>query len=197
MIILRLFAEFFLIGLLAFGGGMATLPFLQDLSVRTGWYTAAELTDMIAISEATPGPIGVNLATYTGFRVAGISGVFAATFGVVAPSVIIILIITKVLQKFRENKDVDSAFYGLRPASCALICSSALLLLRSVLFPAAADIAALSGVLAREKITAFAQSLDWRALILLAVLIPPVLKTKLHPLIFLAIAAVVGIIIKL
>ena len=176
MIILRLFAEFFLVGLLAFGGGMATVPFLQDLSERTGWFTAAQLGDMIAISEATPGPIGVNLATYTGFKTAGISGVIAATFGIVAPSVIIILIITKVLQKFRDNRDVDSAFYGLRPASCALICTSAVMLLRSALFPS---------------------TFDWRALVLLALLIPPVLKTKIHPLVFLGISAVVGIAIKL
>ena len=176
MIILRLFAEFFIIGLLAFGGGMATVPFLQELSVRSGWFTAAQLADMIAISEATPGPIGVNLATYAGFNTAGIPGVLSATFGIVTPSVIIILIVAKIMQKFRDNKDVDSAFYGLRPASCALICVSAVMLLRSAIFPA---------------------EFDWRALVLLVLLIPPVLKTKLHPLVFLAIAAVVGIVIKL
>ncbi|NLB29617.1 MAG: chromate transporter, partial [Clostridiales bacterium] len=134
MIILRLFAEFFLIGLLAFGGGMATIPFLQDLSERTGWFTAAQLTDMIAISEATPGPIGINLATYAGYNTAGIPGVLSATFGIVTPSVVVIIIVAKVLEKFRENEYVDSAFYGLRPASCALICSSALTLLRSAIF---------------------------------------------------------------
>lgn len=176
MIFLRLFAEFFLIGLLAFGGGMATVPYLQELSGRTGWFTASELTDMIAISEATPGPIGINLATYAGFNTAGIPGVLAATIGIVTPSVVIILIVAKVLQKFRENKDVDSAFYGLRPASCALICASAVTLLRSALFT---------------------PTFDWRALILLVLLIPPVLKTELHPLVFLGISAVVGIIIKL
>ena len=193
MILLRLFAEFFLVGLMAFGGGMATVPFLQELSTRTGWYSAAELADMIAISEATPGPIGVNLATYTGFKTAGLPGVVAATFGIVAPSVIIILIITKVLQRFRENKDVDSAFYGLRPASCALICTSVVMLLRNVLLDPVVE----AGVAVQGKLAVFNWLLDWRALILLAVLIPPVLKTKLHPLIFLVIAAVVGIIVKL
>ena len=194
MIILRLFVEFFLVGMLAFGGGMATVPFLQELSVRTEWFSAAELADMIAISEATPGPIGVNLATYAGYNTAGIPGVIAATFGVVTPSVVIILIITKVLQKFRSNKDMDSAFYGLRPASCALICSSAVMLLGNVLFT---PVIYAGDVAVQGKLAVFNNLLDWRALVLLVVLIPPVLKTKLHPLVYLAIAAVVGIVIKL
>lgn len=176
MILLRLFGEFFLIGLFAFGGGMATLPFLQDLSERTSWFTLSQLADMVAIAEATPGPIGVNLATYAGYNTAGIPGVLAATTGIVTPSVIIILIIAKILEKFRNNSVVDSAFYGLRPASCALICAAAITILRSAVFTPA---------------------IDWRAFVLLILLIPPVLGTKLHPLVFLGIAAVAGIIIKL
>ena len=103
MIYLRLFWEFFKTGLFAVGGGMATLPFLYDISARTGWFTAAQLADMIAVSESTPGPIGVNMATYVGFTTAGIPGAVIATLGLAAPEVIIILIIARVLAAFRQN----------------------------------------------------------------------------------------------
>ena len=110
MILLRLFFEFFKTGLFAVGGGLATIPFLADLGGRTGWFTPGDLADMIAVSESTPGPIGVNMATYVGFRAAGIPGGIMATLGLVAPSVIIILIISLFLQKFRQNRAVDAVF---------------------------------------------------------------------------------------
>ena len=87
MIFLQLFYEFFKTGLFAVGGGLATLPFLEDISQRTGWFTSAQLADMLAISESTPGPIGVNMATYVGFETAGILGSLCATVGLVMPSV--------------------------------------------------------------------------------------------------------------
>ena len=90
---IQLFIEFFKTGLFAVGGGLATLPFLQDMAVRTGWFTTAQLADMVAVSESTPGPIGVNMATYVGFTVAGVPGALVATLGLIAPSIIIILII--------------------------------------------------------------------------------------------------------
>ena len=126
MMLLRLFLEFFKIGLFAVGGGMATIPFLYDLSDRTGWFTHTQLADMIAISESTPGPIGVNMATYVGYEMSGIPGSIFTTLGFVAPSIIIIIIVSLFLQKFRENRYVESAFYGLRPASSGLIASAAL-----------------------------------------------------------------------
>ena len=113
MILLRLFWEFFKTGLFAVGGGMATLPFLYDISARTGWFTTGQLADMIAVSESTPGPIGVNMATYVGFTAAGVPGAAVATLGLVTPSVIVILIVARVLAAFRQNKYVDAAFYGL------------------------------------------------------------------------------------
>ena len=121
MIYLRLFWEFFKTGLFALGGGMATVPFLFDIGARTGWFTASELADMIAISESTPGPIGVNMATYVGFRTAGILGGIVATIGLATPSVIIILIVAKILSKFRNNPIVDTVFKYLRPAVIGLI----------------------------------------------------------------------------
>ena len=121
MIFLQLFWEFFKTGLFALGGGMATVPFLFDIGARTGWFTASELADMIAISESTPGPIGVNMATYVGFRSAGVLGGIVATIGLATPSVIIILIVAKILSKFRNNPIVDTVFKYLRPAVIGLI----------------------------------------------------------------------------
>ena len=121
MIFLSLFYEFFKAGLFAVGGGLATIPFLKEISAKTGWFTLSQLTDMIAISESTPGPMGVNCATYVGFETAGILGSITATIGLITPSVIIIILISKILEKFRNNRYVDAAFFGLRAASVALI----------------------------------------------------------------------------
>ena len=126
MILLRLFWEFFQVGLFSIGGGMAAIPFLYDLSDRTGWFTYTQLADMIAVSESTPGPIGVNMATYVGFRMSGIPGAVISTLGFVAPSILIIILVSVFLHRFRGNRTVENAFYGLRPASSGLIASAAL-----------------------------------------------------------------------
>ena len=118
---LRLYWEFFKTGLFAVGGGMATLPFLQNIGETTGWYTYGDLMNMLAVSESTPGPIGINMATYVGFTVGGIPGAVIATLGEVTPSIIVILIVAAILRSFRDNAYVDRAFYGLRPASTGLI----------------------------------------------------------------------------
>ena len=124
MIYLRLFWEFFKTGLFAVGGGLATLPFIYDMSDRMGWFTYQQIADMIAVSESTPGPIGVNTATYVGYITGGLPGAIVATLGLVTPAIIIILIIASCLKKFRENRFVDHAFYGLRPASAGLIAAA-------------------------------------------------------------------------
>ena len=130
MLYLQLFWEFFKTGLFAIGGGMATLPFLYDMADKTGWFTRAQLADMIAVSESTPGPIGVNMATYVGFLTGGVPGAVTATVGLIAPSVIVILIVAAFLQEFRDSKYVAGAFYGLRPASTALITAAGLVVVR-------------------------------------------------------------------
>ena len=127
MIQLRLFYEFLKIGLFAVGGGMAALPFIQDMAERTGWCTSAQIADMLAVSESTPGPIGINMATYVGFEVGGITGALAATLGVVIPGVILVILVMAIIGKFRGNKLVEGAFYGLRPASTALIAAAGVL----------------------------------------------------------------------
>ena len=128
MSLLILIFEFFKIGLFSIGGGLATLPFLYRLADKYPWFSAKQIPDMIAVSESTPGPLGINMATYTGFQHSGVIGSIAATFGLVLPSVIIIILISKVLEKFRSNKYVEYAFYGLRPAvlGCGRLCGGRL-----------------------------------------------------------------------
>lgn len=121
MIFLTLFYEFFKIGLFSIGGGMATVPFLMELAERYPWFTPAELANMIAISESTPGPIGINMATYAGYNAAGFPGALCATFSLVAPALIVIVIIAKFMSNFSENKYVKGAFTGIRPMIAALI----------------------------------------------------------------------------
>ena len=185
MIFLQLFYEFFKTGLFAVGGGLATLPFLEDISQRTGWFTSAQLADMLAISESTPGPIGVNMATYVGFETAGILGSLCATVGLVMPSVILIILISKVLEKFRSNTYVEAAFYGLRPASVAMVASAGIGVAMTTLLNLTASGFGL---------------LRWRELVLAAVILVltnfvPKVK-KFHPIVFIALAAAVGIIFK-
>ena len=121
MIYLQLFLEFFHIGLFSFGGGYATLPFLYHIAEVQHWYTAKQLTDMVAVSSITPGPVGVNVATFAGFTTSGILGSLIATTAVVLPSYVFVVIVSKLLEKFRENKYVQAAIYGLKPAGCGLL----------------------------------------------------------------------------
>ncbi|MBR1841144.1 MAG: chromate transporter [Alphaproteobacteria bacterium] len=121
MIYILLCWEFFKIGLFAVGGGLVTVPFLFDLSETYGWFSAAELTDMIAVSQSTPGPIGINMATYVGFRTAGIGGALAATLSEILPSMIVVYFISRLLTKWAEHRYVINVLNGIRPAVMALI----------------------------------------------------------------------------
>ena len=186
MLYLRLFWEFFKTGLFAVGGGMATLPFLYSMSDATGWFSHAQLADMIAVSESTPGPIGVNMATYVGFSTAGIPGAVVAILGLITPSVVIILIIARVLAAFRQNKVVDAAFYGLRPCSVGLIAAAGLLVVKIALFDV--DLYRQTGVLMNL--------FQWKAIALAAVLIVLTRYVKplkkLHPVFFILGSAAVS-----
>ena len=182
MVLLQLFFEFCRVGLFSVGGGLATIPFLTDLGERTGWFTSGQLADMIAISESTPGPMGVNMATYVGFETAGLPGAVIATLGLITPSIIIIMIIAGFLQKFRQSKTVDAIFQGLRPASTALIAAAGLSVAMSVLFTAGST-------------TEHAFSVHWPAVILAVVVFLCMRQEKLkklHPVVFIALAAVAG-----
>ncbi|MDD6212759.1 MAG: chromate transporter [Clostridiales bacterium] len=129
-----LFIEFFQIGLFAVGGGPATIPFLMDLADRRNWYTRADVANMLAVSESTPGPIGLNMATYAGYHAAGIPGGITATLSLVLPSIIVIVIIAKILNNFSENRYVKSAFWGIRPAVTGLILTAVLGIFETAIF---------------------------------------------------------------
>ena len=185
---LHLFWEFFKTGLFAVGGGLATLPFMYDISDKTGWFTHSMLADMVAVSESTPGPIGVNMATYVGFVTGGVPGAVIATVGLVTPSVIVILLIARVLKAFRENQYVDAGFYGLRPCSIGLIAAAGVLVVKLALFNT--ELYASTG--------AIADLFNVKALILAAVLLAAtrcIKKLKgLHPIVFILASAVIGIV---
>lgn len=188
-LLLQLWWEFFKIGIFSVGGGMATLPFLYDMSDRfPSWFSYNQIADMLAVSESTPGPIGINMATYTGYTTAGIPGSLAATLGIITPGIIIVLLIIAVLDRFRKNKYVESAFYGLRPASTGLIAAAGLLVVKIALLNV--DLYSVTGKLA--------DVFSIKAIMLAAVLlvltrwVKP--TKKLHPIVFIAASAVVGIV---
>ena len=192
MIYLQLFWEFFQTGLFAVGGGMATIPFLYDISDKTGWFTHQDLANMIAVGESTPGPIGVNMATYVGYITGmnqggilyAILGAVTATFGLVLPSLIVILIVAAMLKRFKSSPLVQKVFYGLRPASTGLIAAAGISVAVSNLFGSA---------------NAF--SINYKGIILAAVLwvlTNKVKKTKsLHPIVFIGASALVGILFSM
>lgn len=198
MIYLQLFWEFFKTGLFAVGGGMATIPFLYEMSDKTGWFTHNDLANMIAVGESTPGPIGVNMATYVGFVtgmqdkgiLTAILGAVTATMGLITPCVIVILIVAAVLKSFRNNRYVNSAFYGLRPASTGLIAAAGFTVVSTNLF--------LSDVWAQGN---YLGAINWKGIVLavaLWLLTNVVKKTKKwHPIVFIAFSALVGVVFKM
>ena len=185
MLLLELFARFMLVGTFSIGGGLATLPFLTQMGQTTGWFGATEISNMVAISESTPGPLGVNMATYVGYHLAGIPGGIVAVFGLITPSVIIILIISRVLMKFRDSKYVNNAFYGLRAASVGLIAAACLAVAKIAMFRS--EVFAETG--------SFFAAVDYKSIILCVLLFVGIrLFKKVHPIVFIAIAAVAGIV---
>lgn len=181
MTFLQLFWEFFKIGLFAMGGGPATLPFLMELAERYDWYALQDLTDMVAVSESTPGPLGVNMATYAGFQAAGIAGGLTATLALVLPSVIIIILIAKFLTNFSERPTVKAIFSGVRPAVTALI--------------AVAIGGLFQVVLVTEDGTLAVKPLLLCGAVFVLMQIKPL--KKLHPAVWLLAAAAVGVVFRL
>ena len=118
---LLLGVEYLAIGAFSVGGGMATVPFLMSLSQRRGWFSLDELTSMVALSQSVPGPIGVNLAAYTGFTVSGIPGAIVAALALTAPAFVTIVFLSKMIRRLRGNQNFEAIFYGLRAASVGLI----------------------------------------------------------------------------
>lgn len=183
MIFFLLFIEFFKIGLFSIGGGLATLPFLYRLADTYDWLSYENIVDMIAVSESTPGAIGVNMATYTGFQCAGVMGAVIATLGLVCPSIIVILIVARILQSFKENPLVQSVFSGLRPAAAGLICVAGFGVIRLSLYNGSAPV--------------WYEVLRWRECILFMAIFFLIRLLKKHPIVYIAAAGVVGIVLGL
>ena len=175
--------EFFKTGLFAIGGGPATIPFLMEMAERYPWFTMSELSDMIAISESTPGPIGINMATFAGFRTLGLAGGILATLALVFPSIVIIIIIAKFLEGFQENRTVQAVFRGIRPAVTGLIAAAVLSMIRVSLF-----------VEENGKLRPQVKSLILCAVIF--VLLQWKKTKKLHPAVWFLFAAAVGIVFQ-
>jgi chromate transporter len=183
---LQICFEFAKISIFAIGGGLAALPFLYALSDKYGWYTHAKLADIIAVSESTPGPIGINMATYVGFTAAGIIGGVIATASYVIPSIIIGVITARFLEKFKASPYVEAVFYGLRPAVCGLIAAAGFKIMSISLV----DIAAYQGG------GSFMDLIKIPAIVMFIIMTVMNYKLKWHPVIYIVIAAAVGIVMK-
>ncbi len=183
-LLLELYLRFFYVGLFSVGGGLATLPFLREMGEKTQWFTPTQLSDLVAVSESTPGPMGINMATYVGYTTAGIPGSIVAVLGEIAPALVIIVLISRVLAKFRSNKYVDYAFYGLRAASTGLIAVSCLSVAQLALFKT--DVFSATGN--------FFAAVNYWALALAAVIFVGLrVFKKVHPIVFIALGAAAGI----
>ena len=185
MTYLTLALEFFKIGLFSIGGGLATIPLLSELGTKYGWFTQKELVDMIAISESTPGPIGINMATYVGFKTASIPGAIVATLFEVLPALIIITIIAKALSKFKENTYFKKIMQGIRPCTFALIVAAFINVFSNAVMP----------INQITDFNAFINGLDIRLILMFVGIYIFRRYTKFHPLVYIAISAVIGIII--
>jgi chromate transporter len=181
--VLLIFAEFFKIGLFSIGGGLATLPFLYQLADKYDWFTYEAIADMIAISESTPGAIGVNMATYTGFQYAGIPGGIIATLGLVSPSIIVILIVARIFNTFKENSVVQSVFAGFRPAATGLI--------------AAAGFGVITLSLYNREAALWYKMVNLREFTLMVVLFILIRSLRKHPVVYIAAAAAAGMLLRL
>lgn len=182
--IFRLVYEFFKTGLFAVGGGLATLPFLYEIGAKTGWFTDQDILNLLAVSESTPGPIGINMSTYVGFLTTGIPGAIIASLALAAPSVIVILVVIKVLDKFKGSPVVEGVFKGLRPASIGLITAAFLGVVQESL-------------LYTEKfagLNSIFSAVNWKGIALAVVLFLAMKKWNTHPIVFIAVSAAAGII---
>jgi chromate transporter len=183
MNLLLLYAEFFKIGLFSVGGGLATLPFLYELADKYDWITHELIGDMLAIAQSSPGAIGVNMAGYAGFQCAGIPGAFVSALGLVSPSIVIIIIIARMLQAFKESRIVKAVFSGLRPAAGGLLTAAGFNAIKFSLYNASARV--------------WYESLRWKECLLFAIIFLLVFKFKKHPIIYIAFAGAVGLIFGL
>lgn len=218
----KLYFQFFKVGLLAFGGGLATIPFLSEMGTRTGWFSQTDLANMIAVSESTPGAMGINMSTYVGYTAVSNNygniflsflGGTISTLGIITPAILVIILVSIFLAKFKNNKIVNFAFYGLRAASVGLIIAAAYSILKISIFNVAYDLngnmidmlkeacKSFKGVNVKtfcsHVATFFDTLINWRALGVGVVFGFLVFKFKKHPIMYICIAAVVGILLQM
>jgi chromate transporter len=186
-LLLLLFVEFFKTGLFSVGGGLATLPFLYRMADTYDWISSVDIANMIAIAESTPGPLGVNMATYAGFKCAGVIGSITATLGLITPSVIVIIIIARMLQSFKESAVVKAVFAGLRPAAVGLVAFAFFGVLRI----------ALINDFAGNSAPVWYEFLKWRECILFLAIFLGIRLLKKHPIVYIAAAGAVGVVLGL
>lgn len=184
MNLLLLCLEFFKTGLLSIGGGLATLPFLYEMADKYPWFSREQLSDMIAVSESTPGPMGVNMATYAGYTTAGIPGAVLATFSLVLPSILVVLVVARFLQRFQASRWVEWVLQGLRPASVGLIAAAGYGILKLALLNSTAD--------------SVLMTVNYQATVLCVVLaVLYYFKKNWHPIVFIGLGAVAGLVLGL
>ncbi len=172
MIYWLMFIEFFKIGALAFGGGMVTVPFLVDLSKTKHWFSLEQLADMIAVSESTPGPIGINMATFAGFITSGVMGSLIATFALVLPAFLVLLFFSKYIIKYKDTVAFNNFLSGVRPAALALILYAGI-------------------VIAKLSIT------DWKTAFFSLIVFVLAYISKLSPIVFIVLGAICGVILEM
>ena len=180
MALIELFLAFLKIGAFTFGGGYAMIAMIQAEAERHGWLTQEELVDFVALSESTPGPLAVNMATFVGIKTYGIRGAIIATLGIVMPSFIIILIVAKYFEKYKKSKAVDGIMSGLKPAVAGMIGAAFISVARTVFFPAGINL------------SVFSSAGFWLFLGLFAVTAVLAFK-KVHPIKIILLSAVIGI----
>ncbi len=180
-IYLELFLTFLSIGAFTFGGGYAMLPLIQKAVLDNGWLTEEAIVNFIAVSESTPGPFAINIATYVGMETGGVLGAICATLGVVVPSFVIILIVARVYRQFQESKIVKGCMSGLRPTVIGLIGAAVLTIGKTVFFPNGLTFAGFD-------IFSFITSIVILGLGLLLIF-----KKKVHPIILILASAGLGI----
>ncbi|TCK90635.1 chromate transporter [Natranaerovirga hydrolytica] len=184
MVYINLFIEFFKIGIFSYGGGLAMLPLLQDTAISRGWITASQFADLIAISESTPGPIAINMATFIGFNSGGVFGSIIASLAVVLPAFILALILAKFLQHFNKHPMVQSVLIGVKAAVIGLVCTAVLQVALVSLYQ--------SGY---GQLLTFYKDLDYKAIILFIIMLLGVIKYRKNPIIYISIAGIIGAII--
>lgn len=186
MIYIQVLIEFFKIGLFSIGGGLATLPFLYHLAEQYGWITSEDLLNMIAVAESTPGPIGINTATFVGFQTGGVLGGVVATLGIVTPSIIIIILIAHYFMKFSEQPTVRAGFNGVRPAVVGLIAAAGF------------EVVKISLLNAEQLLETynFATLLNYKALALFTVMLFLIYRYKKHPILYIVAGGIIGVIFR-